>query len=295
MPNRLLKRLARTIPYTRRIHDGLQGMRSHIATLEANAERLQAQLDTMQPQHAVPPFTAQDRVRAVHHIDQAWCDTGGVFVNGWVHAGPHPVRQIALSCDGKRAETSDFHPRPDVLAHSPDLPPGGAAAFKTYLACPAYRPLILSVMTDAGSADLVVRLPAPDDAELPDSSAVFDGFMQAMKARKGTVMELGARFVGSMPQDWRARYEPECRYLGNDIHPGPGIDVVGDVHSLTASVAPGSLDGVFSVAVLEHLAAPWLAAAEVNRALNMGGETVHVTHQTWPVHETPNDFFRMSD
>ena len=303
MPNQLLKRFARTIPYARRIHDGLEAMRSHIAKLEANARKLeanaqglQAQLNILQTQGlAASVDPVAPTVDAVHFIEQAWCDAGGVFINGWVHAGPHPVRRVALSCDGKQVETSEFLPRPDVLTYYPNLPAGGAAAFKAYLACPAYQPLTLSVITDAGSAEIAVRLPVPSDAELPESTTAFGGFMQAMKARKGTVIELGARVVGSMPQDWRSRYEPECRYLGNDIHPGPGIDVVGDVHSLTASVEPGSLDGVFSVAVLEHLAAPWLAAAEINRALKMGGETVHVTHQSWPVHETPNDFFRMSD
>ena len=296
MPNQLLKRFARTIPYTRRIHDGLQSMRDHIAKLEANNQKLRTQLDMLRlPVPETPIDPAPSPVDAVHAIDQAWCDAGGVFLNGWVHAGPDPVRRVALSCDGERAETSEFHSRPDVLVHYPNLPPGGAASFKIYLACPAYQPLILSVITDAGSAEMSVRLPVQIDTEPPESTPAFAGFMQAMKACKGTVLELGARVVGSMPQDWRARYEPECRYLGNDIHPGPGIDIVGDVHSLTASVAPGSLDGVFSVAVLEHLAAPWLAAAEINRALKMGGETVHVTHQSWPVHETPNDFFRMSD
>ncbi len=310
MPNQLLKRLARTIPYTRRVHDGLQAMRGHIAMLEARtaeleerayrsaatAQRLQARLDADEPSGPSRAVGgAAQQVQVVHHIDQAWCDTGGVYVNGWAHAGPHPVRCIALTCDGERVETAEFRPRPDVLAHYPDLPPGGAVGFKVYLPCTAYVPLVLSVMTDAGTGEMAVRLPSPSDVRVPDSTLAFDGFMLAMKARKGTVMEMGARVVGSMPQDWRSRYEPECRYLGNDIHPGPGIDVVGDVHSLTASLAPGSLDGIFSVAVLEHLVAPWLAAAEINRALKMGGETVHVTHQSWPVHETPNDFFRMSD
>ena len=300
MPNELLKRLARTIPYTRRVHDGLQAMRSHIAALEASNRVLHVQLEALQSRDAksrsaAPPSPAPRAIRAVHAIEQAWCDAGGVCVEGWAHAGPHPVRQIALSCDGERVETGEFRPRPDVLAHYPDLPPGGAAGFRLYLACPAYQPLTLSAITDAGSAELPVRLPVQRDAEPPDSTPAFDGFMQAMKARRGTVLEMGARAVGSMTQGWRSRYEPECRYLGLDVHPGPGIDIVADVHALTASVAPGSLDGVFSVAVLEHLAAPWLAAAEINRALRMGGETVHVTHQSWPLHETPNDFFRMSD
>ena len=290
MPNELLKRLARTVPYIRRVHDGVRAMRGHIGDLEASNRDLHAQLEALRlraleaPAVPAPPPPLPPAVEAVHYIDQAWCDAGGVYVEGWVHAGPQPVRRVALACDGKRAATSEFRPRPDVLAHYPDLPPGGAAAFKLYLACPAYQPLVLSVITERGSAELPVRLPVRTDAAPLDATPAFDGFKQAMKARRGTVLEMGARAVGTMPQDWRSRYEPECRYLGLDIHPGPGIDIVGDVHSLTASVAPGSLDGVFSVAVLE-----------INRALRMGGETVHVTHQSWPVHETPNDFFRMSD
>lgn len=296
MPNQLVKNVARMIPYTRRVYDGMQAMRSHIVKLEATTQKLRTQLDmlqTQEPRASVNPAPAV--IDAVHYIDQAWCDTGGVFVNGWAHAGKQPVRRVALLCDGERVETSEFTPRPDVLAHYPNLPPGGAVAFRAYLACPAYRPLILSVITDIGSAEMTVRLPVPSDAEPTESTPAFEGFRQAMKARKGRVMEMGARVVGSMPQDWRSRFGPECQYLGNDIHPGPGIDIVADVHSLTASVTPGSLDGIFSVAVLEHLVAPWLAAAEINRALKMGGETVHVTHQSWPLHETPNDFFRMSD
>ena len=219
-----------------------------------------------------------------------------MYLEGWVHAGADPVQRIVIASGEVEAETAAFTPRPEIIPHYPHIPAEGAAGFSAYLACPAYAPLTLTVFTADASYTMPLRLPAiPEQPAGPDSNAVTQRFLDAMLERRGTVLELGARIVGTMTQGWRDRFEPACTYLGSDIHPGPGIDVVGDVHALTAQVAPGSLDGLFSVAVLEHLAAPWIAAVEINRSLKLGGETFHVTHQTWPVHETPNDFFRMSD
>ena len=70
---------------------------------------------------------------------------------------------------------------------------------------------------------------------------------------------------------------------------------MGDAHALSSVVGEGAFDAIFSSAVLEHLAMPWVAAVEMNRALRPGGLVFHRTHQSWPVHERPNDFFRFSD
>ena len=281
-----LKRLARIIPYARRAIDGIEAMRAHIAALEARlANRVRATGTHASGSHG-----------AVYFVDQSWCDAEGVYIEGWVHAGVDAVRHVALICDGHRAEVTKLTARPDVVSHYPYIPATGAAGFSVYLACPAYQPLILEVGTDQGTRMIAVELPIPlERPNPPDATAATQSFVASMHARRGTVLELGARIVGTMTQGWRDSFEPACTYLGSDIHPGPGIDIVGDVHALSAQVAPGSLDGLFSVAVLEHLAAPWVAATEINRCLKLGGETLHVTHQTWPVHETPNDFFRMSD
>ncbi len=282
----MLKRAARLIPYFRRVEAGLADMRAHIAALEADIARRASPPDCVMPDCALP---------IVHFVDHAWCDAGGVFVNGWVHAGAHPVQSVALGSGTDRVETAALTPRLDVIPHYPMLPPTGAAGFTLYLACDALTPVTLSVQTVAGRGAVRLRLARPAIPVGTPSDGATDAFIAAMRERAGTVLELGARIVGSMTENWRARFEPPCRYHANDIHPGPGIDVVGDAHTLTAHVAPGSLDGIYSVAVLEHLAAPWRAAAEINRALKIGGETLHITHQTWPIHETPNDFFRMSD
>ena len=301
----MLKRLARTIPYLRRLDDGIGAMRAHIAALEADRLRqieteaaLRSRVAAAMPYAPASMLDGAHPIAGAHFVDASWCDAAGSFVNGWVHAGPHPVRRVVLLSGLHRAETADFTPRPDVAPHYPGLPPGGAAGFALYLPCDAHVPLVLAAVTDAGIYESPVYTPPSADMleQAPPGNVDAGGaFVQAMIERQGTVLELGARIVGSMTESWAARFGPGCRYLANDIHAAPGIDVVGDAHTLTAHVAPGSLDGVFSIAVLEHLAAPWRAAAEINRALKPGGETWHVTHQTWPVHETPNDFFRFSD
>jgi hypothetical protein len=47
--------------------------------------------------------------------------------------------------------------------------------------------------------------------------------------------------------------------------------------------------------VLEHVPYPWLLAKEINRILKVGGLVFHNTHQAWPMHEQPNDFWRFSE
>lgn len=82
-------------------------------------------------------------------------------------------------------------------------------------------------------------------------------------------------------------------YVRLDLFPGADVDVVGDLHRLPAEWS-GSFDCFIANAVFEHLDRPWLAAKEVARVLAPGGLFFVATHQCFPYHGYPSDFFRFS-
>ena len=59
-------------------------------------------------------------------------------------------------------------------------------------------------------------------------------------------------------------------------------------------VADGSFDLVTSFQVLEHLQQPWVACEEWGRVLKNGGRLILTTNFFYPIHGSPNDFFRFS-
>jgi hypothetical protein len=110
---------------------------------------------------------------------------------------------------------------------------------------------------------------------------------------EGLVVEVGARARSG--RTYTDLVPEQLDYLGVDIAEGPNVDLVGDAHELSSLVAPGTADGIFSIATFEHLAMPWRCVIEMNRVLKPGGVCFVLSHQTFPLHETPWDFFRFSD
>ena len=104
------------------------------------------------------------------------------------------------------------------------------------------------------------------------------------------ILEIGARDVTGVTQ--RQNYPGAGEYVGFDLHPGPGVDVVGDVHRLGDRFHPGSFDAALAISTFEHLLFPWKAVLELNRVMRVGGLLLVVMHPVWPPHELPWDFWR---
>lgn len=107
------------------------------------------------------------------------------------------------------------------------------------------------------------------------------------------ILEVGSRArSGNIYREW---LPVGATYVGCDILPGDNVDVVGDAHNLSSLVPVDHFDAIFSQSTMEHLAMPWIVAAEMNRVLRPGGVVYVASHQCWPVHEAPWDFYRFSE
>ena len=126
------------------------------------------------------------------------------------------------------------------------------------------------------------------------SGAVFQRFLDGLRAMPSArVLEIGSRARSGTT--YRHFLPPHADYVGVDVKGGPNVDVVADAHDLSAALGDQRFDAVFSISVFEHLAMPWKAALSINRVLHTGGLVFIGTHQSFPVHDQPWDFWRFSD
>jgi SAM-dependent methyltransferase len=116
-------------------------------------------------------------------------------------------------------------------------------------------------------------------AELPAPSVLELGTLQSQPGRS------------TMHRDWVPH---AAEFLGTDIEDGPDVDIVADLHKLTDVTGRERFDVILSCSTFEHLKYPTVAAHELMKALKVGGVLYIQTHQTFPLHGYPNDYFRFS-
>jgi hypothetical protein len=110
-----------------------------------------------------------------------------------------------------------------------------------------------------------------------------------------SVLEVGSRCVTSDSMWLREACEQAgSAYLGFDYYPGRNVDVAGDAHHLS-SILNNQFDIIYSSAVFEHLAMPWIVSTEINKCLKVGGHLLIETHFSFSSHERPWNFFQFSD
>jgi SAM-dependent methyltransferase len=140
---------------------------------------------------------------------------------------------------------------------------------------------------------------------MPDVMKITDGDQQMgveewFRARLADlnapyVLEVGTRRSNpDFPTHHKAWLPPSGRMLMVDAFDGIDVDLVQDAH-VYEDLEDGSFDAAIAVSVWEHLSRPWVAARALARVLQPGSPFLVVTHQTFPIHGYPSDFFRFSD
>ena len=106
------------------------------------------------------------------------------------------------------------------------------------------------------------------------------------------VLEIGSREVTG-PSKAKSLFD-KAEYVGFDYYGGKNVDVVGDAHKLS-TYFDEPFDLIYSTAVFEHLAMPWVVATEVAKTLKVGGLLAIETHFAFSSHERPWHFFHFTD
>jgi SAM-dependent methyltransferase len=239
-------------------------------------------------------------ISTAHWLDAFWCDASGIYLKGWVHAYENRVRVLQFEAAGHSVRVDQFSDRPDLLTHYPEYEHVRHAGFAVYLPAAAGHPVTMTIETDRGSTRVPFQLPdgplpawPVDPSDGDDVTPTLRRFATLINAEGGPIVQIGSRTPpGVDPVPPRALFA--TKITGLDIHPGCHVDLVGDAHVLSRFLRPGSLAAVLSMSLLEHVQAPWVIAAEINRVLRPGGLVYHHAPSAWPAHAQPNDFWRFS-
>jgi hypothetical protein len=232
----------------------------------------------------------------IYHLDAYTLFCGHLWIKGWAVDFSSPIQALELCAPGGQSYplTSWGTTSPDVEAvHGPEA---RACRFEQMIALTPetqVSDLILRVSNKNGTFDVTDVCHA--QRRLDPANQLIDVFQQKMRElpARGRMLEIGARARSGIVH--KGRYLPEkWNYVGFDILPGENVDVVGDAHKLSTYFEPESVDAVIAISVFEHLLMPWKVVIEINKVLRTGGLIFFSTHQSWPLHDYPSDFWRIS-
>ncbi len=122
---------------------------------------------------------------------------------------------------------------------------------------------------------------------------MHDYSMRLMKQFASTVspelmiLDVGSRDVNGTFR----RLFPNHPYVGIDIEPGDGVDVV--VAPYSYPFPDNHCDVIISGSTLEHVRCPWKWMREVARILKPGGRLCVIVPYAYPYHEHPVDCWRV--
>ena len=108
------------------------------------------------------------------------------------------------------------------------------------------------------------------------------------------VLEVGSRIVTGSIRGYIESLNPE-EYVGIDIVPGEGVDLILDIHQLSEHFGENVFDLIISSDTMEHIEDLESASNNMHRVLKMGGKMVlSVPMMETPYHGFPHDYWRFT-
>lgn len=232
-------------------------------------------------------------------IDATWSTDYVIGIAGWAICKKGPLDELTIEAEGNAAQVTNWIPRPDVAnEYSAQLKTSDRCGFLVQIPRKAEYELEFKGKNTSGQFEKIVAFKGkkpPPVIGINDGSNIFNEFVKHVNNNKLRVLEIGSRVVSPGSKSKRELFPGASTYVGFDYYPDSNTDVVGDAHELSKYFNGQKFDAIFSLQVLEHIAMPWKVVLEISKLLDIGGVTCHVTHQTWPIHEAPWDFWRFSD
>jgi SAM-dependent methyltransferase len=109
----------------------------------------------------------------------------------------------------------------------------------------------------------------------------------------GPILEIGSYQVPGQEEIGNLRpYFAGRTYLGLDMRPGPGVDLVADVEALPQP--DGSVGTVLALSTFEHVPHFWRGFQEVRRVLRPDGALLVACPFYFHIHSYPSDYWRFT-
>lgn len=160
---------------------------------------------------------------------------------------------------------------------------------------------------DFALPEAVIHIPKKYSSRHPFWTDFSNDMTEKIFKRGGTILDIGGGLrivpkggfkIDAAREKKFAKYltDPSVRFIVSDYTDQYGPDVVEDIHRLTGK--DNSLDGIFCMAVLEHVYDPKKAAEEIVRVLKKGGEAFLYVPFMYRYHanttEDYKDYYRYS-
>jgi SAM-dependent methyltransferase len=109
----------------------------------------------------------------------------------------------------------------------------------------------------------------------------------------GPIVEIGSYHVDGQEDliELRSLF-PNRSYVGIDMRPGPGVDLVENVEQMT--LADETIGTVLALSTLEHVKRFWKGVAEIKRIMRPDGVVLISTPFYFHIHQHPSDYWRFT-